>query len=92
MKPFFNPPAESDGEGRKETGKEGIDDGVPENSMFKISPSLGIIRTLLFLFFFFSLGNVGTSFGLAERGIQPRGLCKSSFKKETDTIYYKSWS
>lgn len=45
------------GRGERKRGKEGIDEGVPENSMYKISPSLGIIRTLLFLFsfFFFSL-------------------------------------
>lgn len=46
---------------------EGIDEELPENSVYKISPSLEII-----LFFFFpSLDAVGTSFGLAERGIQP---------------------
>lgn len=39
------------GRGERKRGKEGIDVGVPQNSMYKISPSLGIIRTLLFLFF-----------------------------------------
>ena len=64
MKPFFNLLTESDGEGKG----NGEGEELQEFSVYKISSSLKIILLGLF---FFPLSVVGTSFGPAERGIQP---------------------
>lgn len=77
------------GRGERKRGKEGIDEGVPENSMYKISPSLGIIRTLLFLFsFFFFPPWVTLAHPLVLlRGAFSRGVCANPLLKKRQTPF-----
>lgn len=62
------------GRGDRKWGKEGIDEWSAGEFHVRNQPQFGnyphIIISFFPLSFFLSLGNVGTSFGLAERGIQ----------------------
>ena len=69
VKPFFNLLTESDGEGKG--NGEGKERGGRTAGVFCVQNQLPFENDPLRFSLFFFLSVVGTSFGLAERGIQP---------------------
>lgn len=88
MKPFFNPPAESDGEGRKETGKGRDRRRSAGEFHVQNHPQFGNYPHIIISFFFFFPPWVMLAHPLVLlRGAFSHGVCANPLLKKRQTPF-----
>lgn len=88
MKPFFNPPAESDGEGRKETGKGRDRRRSAGEFHVQNQPQFGNYPHIIISFFFFFPPWVMLAHPLVLlRGAFSHGVCANPLLKKRQTPF-----